>query len=298
MTAAACDPIRSIRRVTWLGMIVNLFLAALKFVAGVFGKSSVLIADAVHSLSDLTTDAAVLIGSRYWDRPADSDHPNGHAKIESLVTLFIGLALAWVAVKLMCDAAVSLYQLTEGSAIPKPGILALAAALLSIAVKEYLYRVTLKAARRADSSAAAANAYHHRSDALSSIPAAVSVGVCLLFGARWTFLDPVATIVVSCMIFFSACQILRSPLGTLIDRGETEEAITQILDTANTFPDIRSVHKIRTRPLGGNRFAADLHLQVDPAMTVRDAHTLSHQFSGEVKRRNPNIADVVVHIEP
>jgi cation diffusion facilitator family transporter len=168
------DTIGAIRRVTWLGAFVNLFLTSFKFVAGILGHSSVMIADAVHSLSDLITDAAILLGMHFWSHPADQEHPYGHAKIETLVTLFIGAVLAAVGIGLLYDAVLSLIGILNQKADPPPPTwLPLSAALVSIAVKEWLYRVTVKVGMETKSSATIANAWHHRSDAMSSVPAVV-----------------------------------------------------------------------------------------------------------------------------
>ena len=192
----------ALRRITWLGMILNLALAAMKATAGIFAHSQVLVADAVHSLSDLSTDVAILVGSRFWTRPADEDHPYGHAKLETMVTVFIGLVLGVVACELIATAIHRLYLLIEGNTFPLPGMPAFIAAVVSIIVKEWLFHRTALIGRRCRSTAILANAYHHRSDAISSIPAALAVGVCLFFGPKYSFLDPVGTILVSCMIFF------------------------------------------------------------------------------------------------
>ncbi len=298
MSEVSPNPTRTIRRITWIGLVVNLLLAAVKLAAGIFGQSRVLIADALHSFTDLTTDIAILVGSRYWDRPADRKHPYGHGKIESLVTLIIGMILLFLALNLVHESAFSLYDLFEGKRIPAPGMSALLAAVFSIVVKECLCRATLRAARKANSSAVAANAVHHRSDALSSIPAAISVGACIVFGERWSFLDPVGTIVVACMILYSVRDIIRDPMRTLLDQGEAEDILDRIERIAEKIPEIREIHNIRTRPLGGGHFAADLNIHVDPQMPVLKAHALSHRLSKEIQMQIHGIVDVVVHIEP
>lgn len=290
--------LRDLRRVTWLGMFVNITLTILKMLAGVFANSQVLVADAVHSFSDLATDAAVLVGSRYWDRPADREHQHGHAKIETLVTFFIGLALFAVALGLIRSAFHSINGLIGGKSIPLPGTFALIAAILSILLKEWLYRITIQVGRRVKSAAVLANAWHHRSDALSSIPAAVAVAFCLVFGEKYTFLDPVGTIVVSCMILYAAVEIVRPTLSTLLDRGLTDKQIEEIKACVLENEDVLGIHKIRTRPLGGNRMAVDLHMQVDPLMAVIVAHRLSHHVASDITGRFPNIVDVVTHLEP
>ncbi|MBO7726294.1 MAG: cation transporter [Thermoguttaceae bacterium] len=292
------DKIRAARCITWIGLALNLLLSAVKFAAGHFGQSRVLVADAVHSLSDLVTDAAILIGSHYWGRPADQNHPYGHRKAEPLVALAISALLFLLAFHLIRDAAVTLYKIFEGKQIPTPGYSALLAALFSIVVKESLYRATMRVAHRVGSSAIAANAAHHRSDALSSIPALLSVGICIVFGPRWTFLDPVGTIIVGCLILYSVYEIAREPFRTLLDQGETEEILDKIERIAEQIPDIHRIHDIRTRPMGGGHFTADLRIHVDPAMPVLKAHALSHRLAAQITRQVYGIVDVVVHIEP
>lgn len=298
MTETPQDTVRAVRRITWIGLALNLLLSAVKFATGHFGHSRVLVADALHSLSDLVTDAAILIGSRYWGRPADKSHPNGHRKIESLVALIIGMILLLLAIGLIRDAVVALYELLEGKKIPVPGNSALLAALFSIIVKEALYRATMRVAQRVNSSAIAANAAHHRSDALSSIPALFSVGITIVFGGKWSFLDPVGTVIVGCLILSSVYQILREPLHTLLDQGETEEIVDRIERIAEQVPEIHRIHDIRTRPLGGGHFAADLRIHVDPGMPVLTAHALSHRLMVLITHQVHGIVDVVVHIEP
>ena len=298
MNEAESDKSRAVRRITWIGLFLNLLLSAVKFAAGHFGQSRVLVADAVHSLSDLATDAAVLIGSRYWDRPADRNHPYGHGKAEPLVALIIGALLFLLAFHLIRDAAITLHEIFEGKQIPTPGHSALLAALFSIVVKESLYRSTMRVAHRVGSVAIAANAAHHRSDALSSIPALLSVGICIAFGPRWTFLDPVGTIIVGCLILFSVYEIAKEPLRTLLDQGEAEDILDKIERIAEQVPEIHRIHDIRTRPMGGGNFAADLRIHVDPSMPVLRAHALSHRLTALITHQVHGIVDVVVHIEP
>lgn len=292
-------PVTALRQITWLGMILNLVLVAIKATAGFFAHSQVLIADAVHSLSDLSTDVAILVGSRFWTRPADADHPYGHAKLETVVTVFIGLVLIVVAYELIINALHGIYLLIEGEERRLPGLPALIAAVISIVSKEWLFRRTIEIGRRYRSTAILANAYHHRSDAISSIPAALAVGICLIFGAKYSFLDPVGTILVSCLIFYSAVKIIHPALGTLMDRGmSAEEVETLKVCVRKNNPQIIGLHKLRTRPLGGESMSVDLHIEVDPLMPVRDAHYLSHKIANDIKARFPNVLDVFCHIEP
>ncbi len=287
-------------RITLLGAVLNFALIILKLFAGVWGRSSVLIADAVHSLSDFVTDIAVIIGARYWERPADGNHPYGHAKLETIITLFIGAALMTVGGRLVFSAVSVLHQMVTNSEYEfiLPGKIALIAACVSIVAKEFLYRVTARVGEKIHSSAVVANAWHHRSDALSSIPAAFAVGCCLIFGERYAFLDPVATILVGGMIFYAAWQIMYPTFGTLMDAGASEETVTRIETIVREIPGTHNPHKIRTRRMG-NGFDVDLHVWVDGNMTVRDSHQLAHEIESRLKGTDGlQILDVIVHVEP
>lgn len=297
-TMTSAQRSRDIVAVTWLGMVVNLVLVVIKLTAGIVARSQVLVADAVHSVSDLISDLAILVGVRFWSQPADDSHPHGHAKIENMVTLFIGVLLLIVGVELIFSATATIRELIAGKEYPNPGALALIASFISIAVKEALYWITLRVGRKTDSSALVANAWHHRSDAISSIPAAIAVGGCLILGPHYQFLDPVGTIIVSCMIIYTALMIVRPAISPLLDSGCSHEMIENIGQTILTNEQVRSVHKIRTRSMGNQNIAVDLHVEVDPAMTVRDAHCLSHQLQQKLKESFPTIVDVIVHVEP
>ena len=284
---------REVRRVTWVGLLANLALSALKFAAGFWGGSQAVVADAVHSLSDMTTDAAILVGVRYWTKPADAAHPYGHRRLEIVVTLLIGLALGAVGAGLLWNAVVTLQERHA----PGPGPVALAAALASIACKEILYRWTVRAGRRVKSMALAANAWHHRSDALSSIPAALAVAGAMV-GPEWTFLDHVGAVAVSLLIFQAAFKIVRPAFQELIDRGAPQEELLKIQSIAAQTDGVERVHGIRTRYVGSSNLAVDLHILVDPAMTVREGHDISEEVQARLLAEHPDVVDVVAHLEP
>ncbi len=289
-----------IQRVTWIGFFSNILLSVTKFLAGMFGHSQVLIADAVHSMSDLATDVAVLVGSRYWDQPADNEHPYGHAKLETLITLLIGSALGVVGFELISNAIMTLYDMIFGSheITELPNVWALSAAIFSILLKEWLFHITAAAGKKAHSTATVANAWHHRSDALSSIPAALAVGATLVLGEKFAFLDPIGTIVVGLMIFYTAFLIIRPTFNSLIDASGGVDLTNRINDAVLSIEGVQGVHKTRTRPLGASLYGVDLHVQVDPNMNVRDAHRLSHQIQSELRRKFTQIVETSVHIEP
>ena len=297
-TAMENDNNQIIRRITWLGAVCNLFLVGFKLAAGIWGHSSVIIADAVHSLSDLITDAAILLGMRFWSRPADQCHPYGHAKIETLVTLFIGASLATVGAGLLYSAVYTLIDILNGVEIPSPTWLPLTAALASIVVKEWLYRMTVKVGMVTKSSATIANAWHHRSDAMSSIPAVIAIGVCLWLGDKYVFLDPVGTVVVSFMIIHVAWKVTQPTFAALLDSGATEAQCQSIAEMIRFFPEVKDLHKLRTRYVGPSGLALDVHVLVDPHMSVTEAHALSHQIERKLLQSGENIIDVFVHVEP
>ena len=298
---AAETPLAAISRITIIGALINLALTALKTGVGVLGGSSALVADGLHSLSDLATDAIVLVGARFWTRPADDDHPNGHAKFESLATLFVALALALVGLELLRSSVAKIGATFDGSAEPlrrSALFCALGVALLSIVAKELLYRATLAVGRRARSTAVVANAWHHRSDALSSIPTACAIGGVLAFGPAFAFLDPVGAIVVAFMILKTAFDVARPTVATLCDASADEPIVDAVRGVALENAAIQFPHKIRTRPLGGSLYAAHLHVRVDPETTVRDAHRLSHELAAEIQARVPAIVETTIHVEP
>ncbi|MDO4584788.1 MAG: cation diffusion facilitator family transporter [Planctomycetia bacterium] len=291
---------QAIQLITLWGALANFLLVLLKLAAGIWGHSQVLVADAIHSLSDLMTDAVVLIGVRFWQQPADQEHPYGHAKVESLVTLFIGSALLLAGGNLIYEAVVALQEmfLEKNPVVTGPGWIALAAAILSILIKEFLYQVTANVGRQCHSSAVVANAWHHRTDALSSIPAALTVGGIMLGGPMYSFLDPVGTILVGGMILYAAWLILYPTLGTLLDAGTTLENIGKIEEIVLSCPGTHQPHRIRTRSLGNNDWEVDLHIRVRPDMTVRESHSLSHLIERKLLDSPLGIVDVIIHIEP
>ncbi|HCF61952.1 MAG TPA: cation-efflux pump [Myxococcales bacterium] len=281
-----------IRRVTVVGMLVNVVLTALKLAAGIIGNSQAVVADAVHSFSDLATDLAVLVGMRFWSAPADDEHPHGHGRIETMVAAIIGVALGAAGVGIGYQGIVTI----DEPHAEAPGMIALAAAVLSIVSKEWLYRWTVSVGRKVKSQAVLANAWHHRSDAMSSLPAAVAVGVAALWPAL-AVVDHVGAVVVAGFILHAAWKITSPALGQLIDGGAPAPVRAEISAIVLATPGVRLVHAIRTRYVGSG-LQIDLHIQVDPEMSVREGHDISE----EVKRRligdGPEVLDAIVHLEP
>jgi cation diffusion facilitator family transporter len=283
---------RQARRVTLVGLVLNVLLTCFKFVAGALGTSQAVLADGVHSLSDVLTDLMVLVGARYWYKPPDESHPYGHRRIETIVTTVLGVSLGAVGVGIGYNAVVT-YMDKHAS---QPGWIAFAAAAVSIVTKEAIYRWTVAVGRRIKSSALSANAWHHRSDALSSIPAAVAVAAAAMEPSL-VFLDHVGAIVVAVFILQAAWRIMTPALRQLADAGAPAEARERIKRIALATEGVRLVHAIRTRYVGSG-LQADLHVKVDPDLTVREGHRISEEVARRIVDGGPDVLDVVVHTEP
>ncbi len=286
------DREQQVRKVTWIGLVLNLFLSALKFAAGYFGKSQALVADAIHSLSDTTSDIAVIAGSHYWSRPPDESHPYGHRRMETLVSIFIGIMLLAAGLGIGWEGISSLRQ---KQAAP-PGWIALAAACISILSKEIIYRWTAAAGRRVKSSALAANAWHHRTDAISSLPVFVAVGGALIFPS-WSFLDRVGAVIVSIFILHAAIKIIWPGISELIDVGAPQEIQTNINACALKINGVLDAHAIRTRYISTS-IQVDLHIVVKGSMTVREGHAIADDVRDCIIGEIPDVVDVVVHVDP
>ena len=291
------DRDKGIFRVTLIGSGGNLLLLVFKFVAGVLGHSSAMIADAVHSLSDFFTDLIVLLFVKVSSRPQDESHDYGHGKFETLATLFIGLALVAVAIGIIVTGAVKLAGWLNGETLVVPGKLALWAALISIVVKEILFRYTIAKGRSYDSQAVIANAWHHRSDALSSICAAIGIGVAILLGERWAVLDPIASIVVGGMLIKVSWDLLKVSLGELTDQSLSDSDEREIVDIITSFPDVSEPHNLRTRKIG-NRVAIESHIRMDGGVSLNHAHEQATAIEQKLKERFGKETIVTIHMEP
>jgi len=283
---------REIKKVTWFGLVVNLVLATLKFVVGYLGHSQAVVADAVHSVSDTATDIAVLLGVKYWSAPPDKDHPYGHWRIETIITGFIGLALAAVAVGIGYHAIASIKE----THIARPTWIAIIGAGVSIIIKEILYHWNVRVGKRVRSSAVIANAWHHRSDALSSIPALIAVAVSVINPA-WAFIDHIGAIVVSLFILKVSWDIVYPSIMKLSDKGVSAKEKYEIKQLALSIPGVKDAHEIRTRSAGKGLFV-DLHILVDGNLSVYDGHTIAEKVRDILLKSGPDILDTVVHVEP
>ena len=288
---------RDIYKVTLVGSAGNVALLAFKFVAGVLGHSSAMIADAIHSLSDFITDVVLLAFVHMSAKPQDEDHDYGHGKYETFATLIIGLAIMAAATGIIISGVDKLVDWVGGRQLAAPGWLALAAALLSIVVKEVMYRYTVRRGKALDSPALVANAWHHRSDALSSIGAAVGIGGAILLGNRWTVLDPLASVVVGLMLLKVAIGLLRSSVGELTEHSLSSEVEKEIEDIICSYPDVSDPHNLRTRRIG-NRFAIEVHVRMDGNSTLTAAHNRATAIEQRIRQRFGKQTHISIHMEP
>ncbi len=282
----------AIRRITWIGLVGNILISILKFIVGIVGSSQAVVADAVHSLSDATTDVAILVGVRFWSPPADECHPYGHSRIETIVTAGIGIVLAFVALGIGYRGITTV----RSEHIEQPRMIAFTGAVISIILKEILYRWTLSIGRQKKSSALIANAWHHRSDALSSIPAALSVAIAA-FSPELSFVDHIGAIIVSLFILHASWKIMKPAFSELSDSGAPSQIKSLIHAVSSETDNIEDVHAIRTRRMGSG-IMVDLHITVDGDMSVSRGHDVSEEVKRRIQERVPNVLDVVVHLEP
>lgn len=286
-----------IARVTLVGSVVNLLLVGVKFVAGIAGHSAAMISDAVHSLSDFVTDIVVLVFVRISAQPQDEGHDYGHGKFETMATLLIGLALAAAAIGIVVSGASKLAAWLQGEDLPSPGKLALWAALLSILAKEVLYQYTRIKGQKLDSPALEANAWHHRSDALSSVGAAIGIGGAILLGNRWTVLDPLASIVVGLMLVKVAWDLLGPSFRELTDSSLPKETEAEMLEIIRGIDGVQDPHNLRTRRVG-NRIVAEVHIRLDGSQSLSEAHEKATEVERRIKARFGQQSHIVVHMEP
>ena len=288
---------KEIYKVTLVGGAVNVVLLVFKFVAGIAGHSAAMVADAVHSLSDFVTDIIVLAFVHISGKPEDKSHDYGHGKYETLATTIIGVALLVVAVGIVYSGAVKIAAWLGGQQLEAPGLLALLAALLSIVLKEGVYQYSMVKARQLKSQAVEANAWHHRSDALSSVGTAVGIGGAIFFGQRWTVLDPVASVIVGAFIVKVAADLLRSGIGDLMEQSLPDAVEDEILRLAATVPGVSMPHDLRTRRIG-NHYAIELHILMDGDMSLREAHDKATEVEDTLKGHYGQDTHVAVHVEP
>ena len=288
---------QQIYRVTLLGMFVNMVLFVFKLVAGILGRSGAMVADAVHSASDFATDVVVLAFVRISAKPRDDDHHWGHGKYETLASLIIGVALFAVGVEILIDSAEKIAAVVRGEVLPRPGVVAVVAAMVSIMVKEALYQWTARVGRRMSSPSVVANACHHRSDALSSVGALLGIGVAYLLGEEWRIADPIAAVVVAALIVKVAIELCRTALAELLEKSLPKEVEAEILSIISAVPEVHKPHNLRTRRIGAD-IAIEVHVRVEGSMSVYDSHEISRTIERALRERFGVGTAVVVHVEP
>ena len=288
---------REIYKVTLVGSAANAALMLFKFVAGVLGHSSAMIADAVHSLSDFATDLVVLVLVHISAKPQDASHDYGHGKYETMASFIVGLALVAAATGIILTGVMKLVDWYHGVQLQAPGRLALWAALISILVKEILYRYTVARGKHLNSQAVIANAWHHRSDALSSIGAAIGIGGAILLGDRWTVLDPIASVVVGLMLVKVAVSLLRRSMGELTESSLPADVEREIENIIRSFPDVSEPHNLRTRRIG-NRIAIEVHVRMDGNLPLSLVHDRASSIERAIRDRFGSDTHVSVHMEP
>ena len=288
---------REIYKVTLIGSVINVVLLLFKFIAGFLGHSAAMIADAVHSLSDFVTDIVVLIFVRISGKPKDKSHDYGHGKYETLATTIIGLALLVVAIGILYSGTTKIISWANGEILAAPGMLALWAALLSILLKEGVYRYSMIKARELNSQAVEANAWHHRSDALSSIGTAVGIGGAIFLGQHWTVLDPIASVIVGIFIVKVSVDLLRNGIGDLMEQSLPDAVEEEILNLVASLPGDVKPHDLRTRRLG-NHYAIELHILMEGDISLKEAHDKASEVEDLLRDHYGEETHVAVHVEP
>ncbi|WP_308769337.1 cation diffusion facilitator family transporter [uncultured Bacteroides sp.] len=286
-----------IYKVTLVGSLVNILLVACKFAAGFWGKSAAMIADAVHSLSDLITDLIVIVFVRISSKPEDKDHDYGHGKYETLATLLIGAALLAVGVGICWSGVESIVLFFRGETLQSPGWIALAAAIVSIVSKEILFHYTRVVGKRYNSPAVIANAWHHRSDAFSSIGTAIGIGGAILLGDSWRVLDPLAAVIVSVFIVQVAVKQLKSCVDELLERSLPDDIEQEITKIVLSEEGVSQPHHLRTRRIGSH-YAMDMHVRMDGNISLHEAHEKVTAIEKKLREAFGSNTYISIHAEP
>ena len=289
--------VQRITRITVFGTIINTLLLAFTFLAGILGGSAAMLADAVHSLSDFLTDIVVLVSVKISNRPADRKHSYGYGKYETLATLCIGIALLAVGIGIAVDGVEKIIQVWNGETLAQPGWIAFWAAIASIALKELTYWLTIRVAKQVDSEALRANAWHHRSDALSSIGTGLGIGGAILLGQKWTILDPIAALVVSVFIVLTALRLTYGAIGEFLEQSLPEENENEIRAIVAADEELSELHHLCTRRLG-NRVAIEMHLRMPGNTPLTIAHKHASAIEQQLKQRFGDQTHINIHLEP
>ena len=288
---------KEIRRITLWGAVMNIVLTAGKIVAGIFGRSAAMVADGIHSLSDLLSDAVVLVFTHISSKGKDRDHSFGHGKFETLATLIVSIILVTVGGNLMSNGIRSIIGVFNGTEIPKPGYIALIAAAVSIAMKEWLYHATVRVGKKTGSTVVIANAWHHRSDALSSIGSLIGIGGAIVLGDKWTVLDPLASCLISIAIIVVAVKMALPSLAELLETSLPEDIEQEIIRIASSVKGVNDIHDLKTRR-NGISFIIDAHIVVNPEMSIVEAHDISTDVEEALRMKYGPETQLSIHVEP
>lgn len=288
---------KSGRRITWIGFFVNIFLFIFKLIAGIFGRSQAILADAFHTLSDVSTDIIVLLGLKISLKKEDESHPYGHGKAETISAFTLGVLLVIAGLFIFFESLLKFLSIYKGSLIHPPTLFALSGGLISIFSKEILYRYTISAGKKTESPAIIANAWHHRSDSLSSFASSLGVGGAILLGKKWIVLDPVAGGLVSFFVIKVGYKILKKEMGGLMEASPEKEIKAAIERILKDDPNVKEFHKLRMRYIG-RRLAMDFHLVLDENLSFPDAHSIATSIENKIKEKISSIHTIIIHTEP
>ena len=289
---------KEIYKVTIVGALANVTLLIFKFVAGIISNSAAMIADAVHSLSDFITDVVVIVFVKISSKPQDKSHDYGHGKFETLATLIIGIALLFIGLMILYNGVSATYRcIWLGEEPPRPGMIAVWAAIFSIILKEAVYQYTVFKGKNLNSQAVIANAWHHRSDAFSSIGTAVGIGGAIFLGDKWVVLDPIAAIVVSVFIINVSLKIIIKSINELLEKSLPDEIENEIIKVAESFDMVKDVHDLRTRRIGNN-IAIEMHLLMDGNLSLQCTHNTTELIEAELRKKYGEHTHIAIHVEP
>lgn len=288
---------KEIRNITVWGAVVNIVLTVGKIIAGIYGRSAAMMADGIHSLSDLFSDVVVLLFTHISSKEKDRHHSFGHGKFETLATLIVSLILVTVGVNLMSSGVKSIIAFFKGQALPEPGYIALAAAVVSIVAKEILYHATIRTGKKTGSTVVIANAWHHRSDALSSIGALIGISGSIILGKNWAILDPLASCAISVAVIVVAVRMAIPSLAELLETSLPEDVEAEIISTAFEVNGVKDIHDLKTRR-NGMSFIIDAHIVVDPEISIVEAHDIATDVEDALRKRYGHQTQLSIHIEP
>lgn len=285
------------QKVTWIGFFINLLLTIFKLIAGFLGKSTAMIADGIHSLSDFITDVIVIVFIGVSGKERDEDHQYGHGKYETFATLLISIALLVVGVGIFWSGLTKVIDVINGAVIEQPSIIALVAALVSIVTKEGLFWYTKIIGERINSQAVIANGWHHRSDAFSSIGTALGISGAIFLGEQWRILDPIAGIIVSFFIIKVAVELGLPSVHELLERSLPKDTEKEISDIINSNPEILAHHNLKTRKVG-SIYAIDVHIKLDNNIAFVRSHDIATEIEQKLRKRFGEKTITNIHTEP